>query len=464
MAAGFALAQDDATAWEFPAPSRAEIDTMAGTTPAWGPVPTPADSVSALFDKQPRPAWETAVMVPYWIIGIPFRIGYFALDQTVIGMDKLGLFGQAAEYPGLKGPFGSYIMPTVDIGDIEGFTLGLTATRPRLFGPNNLLFLKGTASMKHAYNFSGGTIFELEDDSDIQFGGGREQIHQTRYYGVGPHTLDGDLSYYHRHTYWGGLEYDRELGAKIGFEWKSYFSRILAKEPRYNTDQSLEKVHGDDLPYGYPGESNGFTHRLGLYRNNADQRGRPRAGGFQSLGLSFFRASDGSDLQFLTYHVNAEKFFPLWHTDRSLAVRGFFNKISNIGGEEIPFTRLVTFQRPDMLRGFKSLRFYGLGSIAGSIEYRWPVWVARDRDDTGLDAYLFSDVGQVYDNSAEISMDNVQLTGGFGLRVIDASRDLSARFEVGFSREGTVVILKFSQTFQYDKKGMLYGKNPTKVY
>ena len=102
-------------------------------------------------------------------------------------------------------------------------------------------------------------------------------------------------------------------------------------------------------------------------------------------------------------------------------------------------------------------RFHG-------IEYRWPVWVARDRDDTGLDAYLFSDVGQVYDNSAEISMDNVQLTGGFGLRVIDASRDLSARFEVGFSREGTVVILKFSQTLQYDKKGMLYGKNPTKVY
>jgi hypothetical protein len=27
-----------------------------------------------------------------------------------------------------------------------------------------------------------------------------------------------------------------------------------------------------------------------------------------------------------------------------------------------------------------------------------------------------------------------------------------------------VVRLKFSQTFQYDPKGLLYGKNPTKVY
>jgi hypothetical protein len=169
-------------------------------------------------------------------------------------------------------------------------------------------------------------------------------------------------------------------------------------------------------------------------------------------------------VQFLTYHVNAEKFFRLWHTDRTLAVRGFFNRISNIGGEPIPFTRLVTFQRPDMLRGFKSLRFYGLGSIAGSVEYRWPVWVSRDRDDQGLDAYLFSDIGQVYDRSHEISLANVQVTGGGGLRLIDAERGLAARFELGFSQDGTVVLLKFSQTFQYDRKVMLYGKNPTKVY
>ena len=41
---------------------------------------------------------------------------------------------------------------------------------------------------------------------------------------------------------------------------------------------------------------------------------------------------------------------------------------------------------------------------------------------------------------------------------------LAARAEVGFSQDGSVFILKFSQTFQYDRKGMLYGKNPTKVY
>jgi len=462
LAVGPAIAQDQAneSGRPFPPPAVTHQDTLA----SWGPLPAPSDSVRSLFEDPGRPGWETAVLVPYWIVGIPFRIAYFALDQTVIGLDKLGLFGPAAEYPGIKGPFKSYIMPTIAIGGLEGFTAGINITRPHFLGRNNLLFVKGTTSTRKAYNLSGGTLFHLDGRSDIQFGGGREQIHQTRYYGLGPEAIAGDRSYYHRRTYWAGVELDTDLGRNVGVEFKSYFSRILAKEPQYNVDQSLGRVHADDLPYGYPGESNGWTHRLALIRNNTDQRGRPASGGFQSLGASLFTASDGSGLQFLTYHVNAEKFFKLWHTDRTLAVRGFFNRISNIGNEEIPFTRLVTFQRPDQLRGFKSLRFYGLGSIAGSVEYRWPVWVSRDRDDQGVDAYIFSDIGQVYDRAAEISWHNTQVTGGFGLRLIDSTRDLTARFEVGFSQDGAVVILKFSQTFQYDSKGMLYGKNPTKVY
>ena len=182
------------------------------------------------------------------------------------------------------------------------------------------------------------------------------------------------------------------------------------------------------------------------------------------MGVSFFADSDGSGLKYLTYHVNVEKFFSLWHTDRTLALRGFFNRIDNAGTSEIPFTRLVTFQRPDELRGFSSLRFYGMGSVGFSAEYRWPVWVARGRDDLGVDAYLFSDIGQVYDKTSEISLNNFQVTGGVGLRLIDSGRGFAARFELGFSEESAVVRLKFSQTFQYDPKGFLYGKNPTKVY
>jgi len=445
--------------------AQAPSDTLGAFSGSlWGPVPARHDSVSADFGNRPRPAWETVVMVPYWIVGIPFRIVYLGLDQTVIGMDKLGLFGAAAEYPGLKIPGGAYLMPVISIGDLEGFTLGLQVTKPHFLGPGNMLFIQGSRSTRKADELSGGTLFNLGRGWTIQAGGGTEETNLTRYYGLGPQSYYGDLSYYHRRTNWGGFELRKYVGKKVELELKTYFSQVDALESEYEVHQSLGKIHADNLPYGYPGESNGWTWRLGLYRDNADQRGRPRQGGFQSLGVSLFEASDDTRLQYLTYHVNLEKFFPLWHTDRTLAVRGFFNRISNLGPTDVPFTRLVTFQRPDELRGFNSLRFYGMGSLGFSAEYRWPIWVARGRNDTGIDAYIFTDIGQVFDKTADISIENTRGTGGMGLRLINSDRGFGARFEIGLSDEQTIVRLKFSQTFQYDPKGILYGKNPTKVY
>jgi hypothetical protein len=126
------------------------LDAFSGSL--WGPVPARHDSVSANFTTRSRPAWETAVMVPYWIVGIPFRIVYLGIDQTVIGMDKLGLFGAAAEYPGLKIPGGAYLMPVISIGDVEGFTLGLDVTRPNFLGPGNMLFIQGSRSPARPMN------------------------------------------------------------------------------------------------------------------------------------------------------------------------------------------------------------------------------------------------------------------------------------------------------------------------
>jgi hypothetical protein len=470
LGAGAALAADEP---REPQPARrgfwGRANAPSDTTGAfdnslWGPVPTRNDSVTAAFENRSRPAWETAVMVPYWVVGIPFRVVYLGLDQSVIGMDKLGLFGAAAEHPGLKVPGDAYLMPVISVGDVEGFTLGAELTKFDFLGPGNMLFIQGSRSTRKAEDLSGGTLFHLGKGYSIQVGGGTEEKNLTRYYGLGPDSIYGDKSYYHRITSWAGFELDKQIAPKIALELRSYFSSVQAKEPRYETDQSIGKVHGDDLPYGYPGESNGWTWRLALYRDNTDQVGRPSKGGFQSAGVSLFNDSDGSDLSYLTYHANIERYHKLWHTDRTLALRGFFNRISNFGQSDVPFTRLVTFQRPDELRGFSSLRFYGMGSVGFSIEYRWPVWVARGRDDMGVDAYIFSDIGQVFDKTADISVENMRGTGGVGLRLINSDRGFGARFELGFSDEQTVVRLTFSQTFQYNPKGILYGKNPTRFY
>ncbi len=430
----------------------------------WGPIPARADSVTAEFREQPRPAWETAVMVPYWIVGVPFRIAFLAGDQTIKGMDKLGMFGAAAEYPGIQGPGGSFIMPTLAIHSLEGLTLGLQVTKPHFLSPDGMLFLRANRSVNRGGAYGGGTLFHLGEAWRLELGGGFESRNQARFHGLGPTSQNGDLSYYYRSTAWSGFDLDREIVPDVRLGLRAYFSQIQVRQAAFNQDQSLDAVHPDNIPPGYPGQSNGWTLRWGLNRNNTTQRGRPSQGGYQSLGLSWFGATDGSDLSYLTWHANLEEYFKLWHTDRSLAVRGFANRITKVGSQDVPFSRLVTFQRPDELRGFHSLRLYGLGSVGVSVEYRWPVWVVRGRDDMGVDAYLFSDSGQVFDHTAEINLTNFQWTAGGGLRLIDAARGMAARFELGFSDETTVVRLTFSQTFQYNPRGFLYGKNPTKVY
>ncbi len=442
----------------------AKSDSLATASDSyWGPIPARSDSVAAEFREQPRPTWENVALTPYWVVGLPFRAAYLIVDQTVVGVGKLGLFGGYAEYPGLKGPWGSYIMPVASLHGLEGLTLGINVTRPHFLGPDNMLFLRGNRTTKRAGAYAGGALFHLGEAWHLEVGGGFESANQARYYGQGPASSVDDLSFYYRSTSWGGFDLNRDIATNVQMGLRTYFSRVDAHESSYNETEALDLIHAGRLPHDYPGESNGWTIRWGLTRDNAVQKGRPHAGGFQALGVSLFQATDGSEVSYLTWHANLEKFIMLWHTDRTLAVRAFGNRITRVGEGDIPFTRLINFKRPDQLRGFSSLRFYGLGSLGLSVEYRWPLWVVRGRRDMGIDAYLFSDSGQVFDRTAEISLENFKWTGGGGLRLVNAAEGLDARFELGFGDEDMVVRLTFNQTFQYNPRGFLYGKNPTKL-
>ena len=74
-----------------------------------------------------------------------------------------------------------------------------------------------------------------------------------------------------------------------------------------------------------------------------------------------------------------------------------------MSGQTVPFTRLLRNRVPYQLRGYSSSRFLASGMIGGSAEYRWPVWVRHRRASTGLDAYLFTDAGQVFNRREEIA-------------------------------------------------------------
>jgi hypothetical protein len=448
------------------APSADAPDTS-GVRPAapagWGPLPAPSDSTTAVFADRPRPAWETVVMVPYWVLGIPFRIIDWAAGTTLVELDELGVFdAPPADYPGLPGPFGSVWLPSVSIESLEGVRLGVDLTRPRFLHDDGVLHMTYYKSSRQAQKLAAGASRPVGEGWELELGGGGEEIPLVRYYGLGWDSRKGDVSYYHRGATWGGFELARRLDRRHTLSLRTYYSRVVAKESRYEVDRSLGTIHGEELPPGYPGRSEGWTARLALQHDSTDEEARPNSGSFVTGAVSWFEGTGSDDLRFLTWHLSAERYVPLWYTGRTLALRGFFNRIGNEGGSGVPFTRLVTFSSPDELRGFQTLRFYGHGSLGASIEYRWPIWNSRNRDGPGLDAYVFSDIGQVFDHTADIALEHLQPAGGFGLRLLGDHGGFLGRVEVGLSDEEPVYRLKFSQTFQHDRKVLLRGRDPTR--
>jgi len=437
---------------------------VADSVPArWGEIPPRNPSSTALFVQPPRPDWEAALMPVYHTLGLPFRALHFLGDQTVTGLDKMGFFDlPPAEYPGLPGPFYTFIMPIFAIESLEGTTFGLEVLRPDFFGAGNLLQVKVSTTTRQARMAGFGLFFPMGPTWDLQVGTGSEEIQTVRYYGLGPESVHGDKSFYYRRAGWSGFELDRDIGSKFALGLRTVWSRVRAREPTFEVHQSLATVHGDDLPPGYPGESSGWTLRLAIKRDTTRQRARPESGSFGSAGFSFFEDSDGSGLAYTQYRFEYERFFPLWHTKRTLAVRGFYNRIHNRGTAEVPFTRMVTFTSPDELRGFQSLRFYGLGTLGVNLEYRWPIWNSRNREGPGIDAYLFSDDGQVFMDSHEIAWNNIQFSGGVGLRLLGDGGGFTALAEMGWSDEEPIYRLKFNQNFQDNRKVMYEVKDPTR--
>jgi outer membrane protein assembly factor BamA len=221
---------------------------------------------------------------------------------------------------------------------------------------------------------------------------------------------------------------------------------------------ALRTVYAGALPPGYPRTSDGVSGSLSLIRDTAAPGGRPDRGAYYRLKLSRFQGTGGEDAAFWTYRGELQQFVPLWFSNRALAVRGFVTWIDS-GGDVVPFQRLMTNDDPDLLRGYRDFRWRGRGMAAGTVEYRWPLWVAKQAHALGLDAYLFTDIGQVFGERREIALRNLTVSWGGGLRLVNLGGFL-ARLEVGASNEETILRFRTDQVFQFSKGNLFHGRNP----
>jgi hypothetical protein len=149
----------------------------------------------------------------------------------------------------------------------------------------------------------------------------------------------------------------------------------------------------------------------------------------------------GDRTRYLRYGVDALRSFDLYGGDRVLLLRGH---LEGVAGDEsrIPFTDLPRLGGPSQLRGFAPGRFRDRIAVAGTLEYRYPIW-------RQMSGFLFVDGGRVM-RAAELAAP--RLGGGGGLEILqgDAFR---LRAQAATSSEGLFFQLAFEPAYRVQTPG-----------
>jgi len=430
----------------------------------WGLMPAPSDSTMTTYEKPGTPAWQVALLVPYYVVGVPLM----AIDEVfkwgLQGLDDLGLFAATSQVvAGIRDPLGNYWLPEASIGDAKGLSIGIIGQRPDFPLPGWRTKGSLSTSTKKATSWSLGTITNFKQGSWFELGGGARELAQANYYGTGVGTTEEDRSVYSRDIGWIGVGWHQELNHGLELTLNAHYSTAEARQSRYEREHDIEDVHAGDLPYGYDMMSSGLSPGLQLGYDNTRETGRPDWGHRFLVFAQYFASTDDQKSEFWTNGVTLEHFVNLGRPQRTLAMKAWWTRQWDVGDDPIPFTRQLRNRGPYQLRGYSSTRFVARGMTGMTAEYRWPVWMLNEPEKSGVDAYIFGDVGQPFDEFDELAIDNLFWSAGFGFRVVNRESGFSVRIELATGMEGLQARLTTDQIFQFLKAGFHGGSEPIPV-
>jgi hypothetical protein len=152
----------------------------------------------------------------------------------------------------------------------------------------------------------------------------------------------------------------------------------------------------------------------------------------------------GDPTRYLRYGVEAMRYIDLYGGNRVLLLRGH---LEGVAGDmsRIPFTDLPRLGGPLLLRGFAPNRFRDRVALAGTVEYRYPIWRL-------MSGFLFVDVGRVLPGGAELAPSALihyrpHFGGGGGLEVLQGN-NFRLRAQAATSGEGLFFQFAFEPAYR----------------
>jgi outer membrane protein assembly factor BamA len=257
------------------------------------------------------------------------------------------------------------------------------------------------------------------------------RILRDNFYGLGPETAKEELTNFTYEKKELKLSLSRGISSSFVCEASYSFRNI-----RYY-DVEEDKDHTETLKS--VGER--FSPFLSiLFRyDTSDSQIHPTRGfrfQFQCDIAKGFLGNKNAD--FTRLIVDLRRYLLLIGQKDVLAFRLRFQKIA---GDKIPLFELSVLgggSTENAMRGYKMNRFQDMGKILLNCEYRFPIWKR-------LGGNLFVDYGIAWPSLARINFQKYALDAGWGLRYY--LKNFLARFDMGFSREGTGIYFQFNHIF-----------------
>jgi len=162
-------------------------------------------------------------------------------------------------------------------------------------------------------------------------------------------------------------------------------------------------------------------------------------GGRYGVQFADYRDQDLDAFSFHRVAIDLQQYVPIPDRYRTIALHARANFTDARSGQEVPFYFQPTLGGAQALRGFREFRFQDRNSLLLTGEYRWEAWWA-------LDGAVFVDAGTVAAERRDLSLRNLDVSYGVGVRVHSNSAFV-ARLDLAFSREGFIPLLRFEHVF-----------------
>lgn len=300
-----------------------------------------------------------------------------------------------------------------------------------------------------AAGFTDRISFKDESSVAVMATGIRRPDHA--FYGLGPRTLESDLSRYSSDQLELAAQGDVHIWRQTRLTTTMGFRSVSFAPGSYGEDPTVEEQVGRNVFRTPPGFDRGYSIEYNQMMFAFDNRlPRPAHGdgvrfevdGFQGNDV---RQSPGSS--FVRYGATLGGFWDVNGHNRVLSLSGgvqFADPLTK--GGTIPFTELVNYGGYDYLRGFFPGRLIDRSGINATLRYRWPIW-------SYLDGTMELATGNVFGSHLnDLDPRLLRLSGAIGIESV-GDPDNSLMILLGAGTE------TFMHGAQIDSVRVLFGTN-----